>query len=61
MKLRRVLARIAGDRPEEPSDTTDTKPPPPTELVTEGDEPSGQSPPGLAITFTVVERQRDEP
>jgi hypothetical protein len=64
MKLRRALAKLAGDRRREPA----APPAPPTETASdEHDEtdfaahgPADGPPRDLSITFTLVDRPRDE-
>jgi hypothetical protein len=65
MKLRRALAKLAGDRRREPADP----PASPTETPTDDQDAtdfaahaSAEGPPrDLSITFTLVDRPRDEP
>jgi hypothetical protein len=59
MNLRRTLARLVGDRSSE-SAPVDSQPQPATDPPPEEAKPVDPSSGKLSITFTMVERPRDE-
>jgi hypothetical protein len=64
MNVRRALARLAGGRRREPASTPASPSDPATEKPDENDfaahAPSEARPGDLSITFTMVDRPRDE-
>ena len=60
MNLRRALAKLVGDRTDDSSTDDDAQPPPSADRLAEPGSDGGGRHSDLAITFTMVERPRDE-
>jgi hypothetical protein len=60
MNLRRALARLVGDRTDDSLPDEDAQAPPSADGPAEPGTEAGRRHSDLAITFTMVERPRDE-